>query len=120
MKQVAVIVLSLLMSACTVGLHGSFADRSYIPQGQETQGVLLGKVHGESCQTNVLYLFPAGEEVGTDEAISDALSQREGTGYLVDISIDNTRYFGIGYSVSCMEVDAEAYSLGGRSFGRDS
>jgi hypothetical protein len=113
-KQIATIVLSALLSACTVGLHGSFVDRSYIPDDQEEPGVLLGKVHGESCQRNVLYLFPRGEEVATDEAISDALRQREGTDYLVNISIDNTRYFGIGYSVSCMEVDAEAYSLGGR------
>ena len=112
MKQLAIIVLPALLSACTVGLHGSFVDRSYIPEGQEKPGVLLGKVHGTSCQTNVLYLFPRGEKVATDGAISDALGQREGTDYLVDISIDNTNHFGFGYSVSCMEVDAEAYMLG--------
>ena len=111
MKQLAIIVFPALLSACTVGLHGSFIDRSYIPQGQEKPGVLLGKVHGSSCQTNVLYLFPRGEEEGTDEAIGDALSQLDGTDYLADISIDNTSYFGFGYSVSCMEVDAEAYTL---------
>jgi hypothetical protein len=114
MKRVTPFVLSALISACTVGLHGSFVDRSYIPDDREGPGVLLGKVHGKSCQKNVLYIFPRGEEVATDEAISDALRQREGTDYLVDISIDNTRHFGFGYSVSCMEVDAEAYSLGGR------
>ncbi len=114
MKQIAIIVFSVLVSACTVGLHGSFVDQSYIPGDQKEPGVLLGKVHGKSCQKSILYLFPRGEEVATDEAVQDALRQREGTDYLVDISIDNTRYFGIGYSVSCMEVDAEAYSLGGR------
>jgi hypothetical protein len=114
MKQLAIIVLSALLSACTVGLHGSFVDRSYIPKGQERPGVLLGKVHGTSCQKKVLYLFPQGEAVGTDDAISDALSQREGTDYLGDISIDTTNHFGFGYSISCMEVDAEAYTLGNK------
>jgi hypothetical protein len=32
-------------------------------------------------------LLPRAEEIGTDGAISDALSQREGTDYLGDISI---------------------------------
>ena len=114
MKQIIIIFLSALLSACTIGLHGSFVDRSYIPDNQQKPGVPLGKVHGKSCQTRVLYLFPGGDEVGTDEAFSAALGQREGTDYLVNISIDNTSYFGVGYSVSCMEVDAEAYSQGGR------
>ena len=57
-------------------------------------------------------MFPQGKAVGIDEANSDALRQREGTDYLADISIDNTSHFGFGYSVSCMEVDAEAYTLG--------
>ena len=86
-SSIAIIALSGLVSGCTVGLHGSFVDRSYIPGDQKEPGVLLGKVHGKSCQRNILYLFPRGEEVATDEAIQNALRQREGTDYLVDISI---------------------------------
>jgi hypothetical protein len=111
MKPIVIIIFLTILSGCTVGLHGSFIEKSYHPLHQERQGVLLGKVHGTSCQQNVLYLFPKGEKIGTDKAISDAMAQHESTDYLANISIDNTRHFGVGYSVTCMEVEAEAYSL---------
>ena len=111
MKLALLMVFSAALSGCTVGLHGSFIEQSYIPPDHDKPGLPLGKVHGKSCQKNVLYLFPRGEQIGTDAAISDAMEQQEGTDYLANISIDNTRYFGVGYSINCMEVDAEAYSL---------
>ena len=111
MKLPLLIIFSIVLSGCTVGLHGSFIEQSYTPPDQQKPGLSLGKVHGKSCQKNVLYLFPRGEQIGTDEAISDAMHQLEGTDYLANISIDNTRFFGVGYSVICMEVDAEAFSL---------
>ena len=111
MKLLFLMIVSTILCGCTVGLHGSFIEQSYTPPDQKEPGLPLGKVHGKSCQKNVLYLFPMGEQIGTDEAISDAMRQHEGTDYLANIAIDNTRYFGAGYSITCMEVDAEAYSL---------
>lgn len=111
MKTILLMTFVSILSGCTIGLHGSFVEKSYSPLHRERTGVLLDKVQGKSCQKNVFYLFPRGEQIGTDKAISNAMAQHEGTDYLANISIDNTRYFGVGYSVNCMEVNAEAYTF---------
>ena len=69
----------------------------------------LGPVEGRSCQTGVLYIFPLGEAPTTAEAISNAKSVREDTGFIADISIDDVTRWGVGYLVKCVVVRATAY-----------
>ncbi len=95
-------------AGCTRSFHGSYTPSTF-RGGQDPESVRqLGAVEGRSCQVQVLYVLPRGERASTDQAIKDALGQIGGTGFLVDVSIDDESYFGIGYSKQCIVVHATA------------
>jgi len=75
------------LTACTTGFHGSFAPNTYIGEEDGATSARIGSVKGQSCQTRVLYLFPAGPAPSTAEAIQSAKHQHEDTKFLTDISI---------------------------------
>ena len=101
----------LTQSACTQSMHGSFTAHSYRAESGQT-AVQLGPVEGRSCQTRALYTLPQGDRASTDRAMQDAMSKRDGTLYLANISVDDEMYFGIGYSRRCIVVAALAYGVG--------
>ena len=110
LRWLTLVLLVPLLASCATSLHGTFVTSTH-PHGAAADdvGVSLGPVHGESCQTAVLYFFPAGEAPSTSAAIADALAQAEGASYLVDLAIDDHRSWQFGYSVGCIVVDAVAY-----------
>lgn len=97
------------LTACTTGFHGSFAPNSYIGSERGANSGQIGRVEGQSCQTKVLYLFPAGQPPSTAEAIQSAKGQIEGTKFLTDISIDDRILWEIGYSKQCIAVSGTAH-----------
>ena len=101
--------IALMTTSCTSSLHGSYAPTSYVGGEATTGAPPLGPVEGSSCQTKFLYVLPLGQEVSTRAAIQSAKTQREGTRYLADISIDDRTRWGLGYSEQCITVDAVAY-----------
>ena len=107
--NVALILLSALISACTTSLHGSFVTNSYIGEDVEDNPVPLGPVESESCQTRILYLFASGAAPSTSDAIQAAKDQYEDTRYLADISIQEQTKWKFGYSIECISVSATAY-----------
>lgn len=110
MIPVLLYTLLLVQTGCTQNMHGSFTQSTYrIGQGPARA---LGKVEGRSCQTRVLYSLPKGERATTDRAVHDAMSQIPNTEFLVDMSIDDEVYFGVGYSRRCIVVAATAYGPG--------
>ena len=98
-----------ILTACTTGFHGSFAPSTYIDSEDDENSEQIGPVKGQSCQTRVLYLFPAGPPPSTAEAIQSAKDQYESTKYLTDISIDDRTEWGIGYSRQCISVEGIAH-----------
>jgi hypothetical protein len=97
------------LTACTTGFHGSFAPSTFIGGEDDANSEQIGRVMGQSCQTRVLYLFPAGPPPLTAEAIQSAKGQYEDTKYLTDISIDDRTEWGIGYSKQCITVEGIAH-----------
>ena len=97
------------LTACTTGFHGSFAPNTYIGSEYTVNSEKVNPVKGQSCQTRVLYLFPAGTPPSTAEAIQAAKDQYEGTKFLTDISIDDRTEWGIGYSKQCITVEGFAH-----------
>ena len=101
--------LTILLSACSTSLHGSFVTTSYAGEVELPAATELGPVDGQSCQTRILYIFPRGDAPTTDDAIANAKSVHEGTSFIADISIDDETRWGFGYSVKCIVVRATAY-----------
>jgi len=104
----AVCVVSLL-GACSASLHGSFATSSYAGEPDGQVPAELGSAQGRSCQTQVLYVFPAGDAPTTAEAIDNAKRVHPGTRFIADISIDDETLWHIGYRLRCIVVRATAY-----------
>jgi hypothetical protein len=102
------ILLSLLLTGCTTGLHGNYVPHTYIDNNANVKGELIGTVTGVSSQTWFLYLLPMGESPSTEKAITDAKTKIKGTKYLSDVSIDDRMIWGFGYSKQIIRVDAEA------------
>lgn len=105
------LILFLTLCGCSTANHGTFVRSTYVEPGKNETGSFLGNVTGESSQTWVLYIFPSGEAPSTTKAISDAQSKITGTEYLVDLSIDDSMYWGIGYSRQVIKVEGKAYKL---------
>jgi len=99
----------LLLVGCNTGFHGSFAPNTYIYKEDGINSELMGPVTGQSCQTQVLYLFPLGPAPSTDEAVQSAKDQYKGTKYLTDVSIDDRVKWEFGYSIQCITVEAMAH-----------
>jgi hypothetical protein len=68
-----------------------------------------GLANGDSCQTRVLYLFPAGKSPSTQEALERAMKQYEDTEYLANVAVENRTEWGFGYSRQCTTVIGTAY-----------
>ena len=99
----------LLLVGCNTGFHGSYVPNTYIYKEDGINSELMGPVTGQSCQTQVLYLFPLGPAPSTDEAVRSAKDQYEGTKYLTDVSIDDRTKWEFGYSIQCITVEAIAH-----------
>jgi len=97
------------LTGCTTGFHGSFAPNTYIDKEYNTTIEDISPVKGKSCQTRVLYVFPAGPPPSTAEAIQAAKDQYEGTKFLTDISIDDRTEWEFGYSNQCITVEGLAH-----------
>ncbi len=105
--KLVLVATSLLLNACTTGLHGNFIEKSHIPP--QATGEELGLVSGKSCQLAPLYIFAWGDPATTKDAIQDALQQRQGTLYLANIGIDDRVEWGVLFARECIYVDALAY-----------
>ena len=103
------ICLTVVLSACSTSLHGSFVTTSYQDEPGDSAVTELGPVEGRSCQTRILYLFPMGDSPTTDEAIANAKNVHQGTRFIADISIDDETWWGVGYAVRCIVARATAY-----------
>lgn len=69
----------LLLSACATADHGTFVPNTYRGNYSEEGRRPLGPVRARSCQTRVLYVFPSGPGASTQEALSRAMGQYDGT-----------------------------------------
>ena len=103
------IVMLLLLTACSTAFHGSFVANTYIGENSGKITPAKGLARGDSCQTRVLYLFPAGEPPSTQEALQLAKNQYEGTEYLADVTVENRTEWAFGYLRQCTTVIGTAY-----------
>lgn len=99
----------IFLGACYTGHHGSFVPSTYVDSKDDSDSTQIYPVKGQSCQTLILYLFPAGSPPSTGEAIQSAKDQHEGTKYLTDISIDDRTKWEFGYSLQCIIVEGTAH-----------
>ncbi len=105
----ACIYFTVLLSACSTSLHGSFVTTSYEAEVGDPVATELGSAEGRSCQTRILYIFPSGDSPTTDEAIANAKNVHQGTRFIADISIDDETRWEVGYAVRCIVARATAY-----------
>ena len=82
----ACIYLTVLLSACSTSLHGSFVTTSYEAKVGDPVATELGSAEGRSCQTRILYIFPSGDSPTTDAAIENAKNVHQGTRFITDES----------------------------------
>jgi hypothetical protein len=104
------IVFGALLGGCSTGERWSFAQSTYFDTKAYVSPRRLGPVRAESCQTNILYLFPSGEAATASKAIAEARVQREGTVFLADMTVEKITKIRFLYSVECVVVTATAYT----------
>jgi hypothetical protein len=61
----------------------------------------------------VLYVFPKATPASTQEAMRKALSEKEGTAFLANVSVERRQYWHAGYSKVCTLVTGTAYAAEG-------
>lgn len=103
------VFMILLLTACSTAFHGSFVANTYINDNSKKNTTPRGLARGDSCQTRVLYLFPAGESPSTQEAIQLAIKQHEETEYLANVTVENRTEWEFGYLRQCTTVTGTAY-----------
>ncbi|MBC2717613.1 MAG: hypothetical protein HF978_20110 [Desulfobacteraceae bacterium] len=104
------VVCSLALFGCSVGIHGTFAHRTYFDESRYKNYRKLGFVRGESCQTKIFYAFPYSDPSSTEEALRKAEEQYDNTIFLTDIAIENHTKWYFPYSKSCTVVTGIAYT----------
>ncbi|GDY25185.1 hypothetical protein AHAT_10750 [Agarivorans sp. Toyoura001] len=101
-------ITTLLLTACSTGYHGSYAERSFY-QGDASSLNYIGPASGEHCQTHALYLLPLKQSPSTQLALQQAKQSQAATLMLSDVSISDTTKWRVGYAIQCITVEADAY-----------
>ena len=104
------LLLVVLLVGCSTGERWSFSQRTYFDTNAYVNPRKLGSVRAESCQTNVLYLFPYGKAATATKAIAEARVQRQGTVFLADMAVEKVTKVRFLYSIECVVVTATAYT----------
>ena len=108
--RTSALLLIVLLASCSTGDHWSYSRRTYYDTNAYANPKKLGTVQAESCQTNILYLFPSGKAANATDAIAEARVQRADTVFLADLTVEKVTRWRFLYSIECVVVTATAYT----------